>query len=164
MLLGRVTGTLVASRKDEGLAGQKFLVVREIGVDGKETGGHVVAADSVGAGVGEVVLWASGSAARQSRKPRSCSGGSSKSDSRAVAPPESTNRLYVQCDSSGLFSANFAAYQFMPFWRKRLIAVASARRICNSPARVCGAHALAARLRRHASRSSAAAACVSRAG
>ena len=65
MLLGRVAGTLVASRKDEGLQGQKFLVVRELGVDGKEVGGHVVAADSVGAGVGEVVLWASGSSARQ---------------------------------------------------------------------------------------------------
>ena len=36
MLLGRVAGTLVASRKDKGLQGQKFLVVREIGTDGKE--------------------------------------------------------------------------------------------------------------------------------
>ena len=65
MLLGRVAGTLVASRKDEGLSGQKILVVRELGVDGTETGGHVVAVDSVGAGVGDVVLWASGSSARQ---------------------------------------------------------------------------------------------------
>ena len=55
MLLGLVAGTLVASRKDEGLHGQKFLVVRELGVDGAETGSQVVAADSVGAGVGEVV-------------------------------------------------------------------------------------------------------------
>jgi len=70
MLLGRVTGTLVASRKDEGLRGQKFLVVRELGVDGKETGGHVVAADSVGAGGGEMVLWASGSSARQTEYTR----------------------------------------------------------------------------------------------
>jgi microcompartment protein CcmK/EutM len=70
MLLGRVAGTLVASRKDEGLQGQKFLVVRELGVDGKDTGGHVVAADSVGAGVGEVVLWASGSSARQTEYTR----------------------------------------------------------------------------------------------
>ena len=70
MLLGTVAGTLVASRKDEGLTGQKFLVVRELGVDGKETGGHVVAADSVGAGVGDVVLWASGSSARQTEYTR----------------------------------------------------------------------------------------------
>jgi microcompartment protein CcmK/EutM len=65
MLLGRVAGTLVASRKDEGLSGQRFLVIRELGTDGEETGSHVVAVDSVGAGVGEVVLWASGSSARQ---------------------------------------------------------------------------------------------------
>ena len=65
MLLGRIAGTLVASRKDEGLTGQKFLLVRELGVDAKETGGHVVAADSVGAGLDDVVLWASGSSARQ---------------------------------------------------------------------------------------------------
>jgi len=56
MLLGRVAGTLVASRKDEGLAGQKLLVVRQLDVDGTETGGHVIAVDGVGAGVGEVVL------------------------------------------------------------------------------------------------------------
>ena len=70
MLLGRVAGTLVASRKDEGFVGQKFLVLREVGVDGKETGGHVVAVDSVGAGVGEIVLWASGSSARQTEATR----------------------------------------------------------------------------------------------
>jgi microcompartment protein CcmK/EutM len=70
MLLGRVVGTLVASRKDEGLEGLRFLVVRELGVDGQEIGGQVVAADSVGAGVGEVVLWASGSSARQTEHTR----------------------------------------------------------------------------------------------
>lgn len=65
MLLARVTGTLVASRKDEGLAGQKLLVLRQMDVAGKEGGGYVVAVDSVGAGVGEVVLYATGSSARQ---------------------------------------------------------------------------------------------------
>ncbi|MEM7355392.1 MAG: EutN/CcmL family microcompartment protein [Acidobacteriota bacterium] len=65
MILGRVIGTLVANRKDEGLAGQKLLLVRNIGVDGKDGTGFVVAVDSVGAGEGEVVLYASGSSARQ---------------------------------------------------------------------------------------------------
>ena len=65
MLLGRVAGTLVASRKEETLAGLKFLVVRQLDVDNEETGGYVVAADAVGAGVGEVVLYATGSSARQ---------------------------------------------------------------------------------------------------
>ncbi len=74
MLLGRVIGTLVASRKDEGLTGQTFLLVRQLAVDGKETGGYVVAIDSVGAGPGEVVLFATGSSARQtvSTKDRPC--------------------------------------------------------------------------------------------
>ncbi len=70
MLLGRVSGTLVASRKDPGLEGQKLLVLRQLDVDGSETGGHVVAVDGVGAGVGDVVLWASGSSARQTEATR----------------------------------------------------------------------------------------------
>ena len=65
MLLGRVAGTLVASRKEETLEGLKFLVVRQLDVDNEETGGYVVAADAVGAGVGEIVLYATGSSARQ---------------------------------------------------------------------------------------------------
>ena len=65
MLLGRVAGTLVASQKEENLEGLKFLVVRQLDVDNEETGGYVVAADAVGAGVGEVVLYATGSSARQ---------------------------------------------------------------------------------------------------
>jgi microcompartment protein CcmK/EutM len=65
MHLGRVAGTLVASRKEELLEGMKFLVVRQIGVDNEETGGYVVAVDAVGAGVDEVVMYASGSSARQ---------------------------------------------------------------------------------------------------
>lgn len=70
MLIGRVAGTVVASRKDPGLAGQKLLVVRQLDVDGSETGGHVVAVDGVGAGVDDVVLWASGSSARQTEATR----------------------------------------------------------------------------------------------
>ena len=65
MLLGRVTGTVVASRKEELMEGMKFLLVRQIDVDDQPTGGYVVAVDAVGAGVGEVVLYASGSSARQ---------------------------------------------------------------------------------------------------
>ena len=70
MLLGRVTGTLVASRKEERLEGLKFLLVRQIDIDGQETGGYVVANDAVGAGVGEVVLYATGSSARQTESTR----------------------------------------------------------------------------------------------
>ena len=65
MLLGKVVGTLVATRKEPSMEGFKFLVLRQIDVDGKEVGGYVVAVDAVGAGVEEVVLYATGSAARQ---------------------------------------------------------------------------------------------------
>ncbi len=65
MLLGRVTGTVVASQKEPLMDGMTFLVVRQLGVDNQETGGYVVAIDAVGAGVGEVVMYASGSSARQ---------------------------------------------------------------------------------------------------
>jgi microcompartment protein CcmK/EutM len=74
VLLGRVAGTLVASRKEETLEGLKFLVIKQIDVEESETGGYVVAADSVGAGIGEVVLYATGSSARQTTmtKDRPC--------------------------------------------------------------------------------------------
>lgn len=65
MLLARVAGTLVATRKEPSMAGLKFLVLRQLDVDDTETGGYVVAADAVGAGVGEVVMYATGSSARQ---------------------------------------------------------------------------------------------------
>jgi microcompartment protein CcmK/EutM len=65
MLLGKIVGTLVATRKDEKLQGLKFFIVRQIDVEGHETGAYVVAADAVGAGVGEVVMYATGSSARQ---------------------------------------------------------------------------------------------------
>jgi len=67
MLLGKVVGTLVASRKEASLEGLKFLVLKQLDLEGKETGGYRVAADAVGAGLGEVVLYATGSAARQTK-------------------------------------------------------------------------------------------------
>lgn len=65
MLLGKVVGTLVASRKEPSMEGFKFLVLRQVDVSGEDTEGYVVAVDAVGAGVDEIVLYATGSAARQ---------------------------------------------------------------------------------------------------
>jgi ethanolamine utilization protein EutN/carbon dioxide concentrating mechanism protein CcmL len=65
MLIGRVVGNVVASQKAESLEGLKFLVVREMNFDAEEVDGYVVAADAVGAGLGDVVLYATGSSARQ---------------------------------------------------------------------------------------------------
>jgi microcompartment protein CcmK/EutM len=60
-----VTGTVVASKKEPLMDGLTLLVVRQIGVDNTDGNGYVVAVDAVGAGIGEVVMYASGSSARQ---------------------------------------------------------------------------------------------------
>ena len=65
MLFGTVVGQVWATRKDEALVGMTFLIVRETALDGTPTATFVVAADSVGAGVGETVLVAQGSSGRQ---------------------------------------------------------------------------------------------------
>ncbi len=77
MQLGRIVGTVIATQKDEKLEGLRLHVVKNLAtkdgglVDGS---GMVVAIDSVGAGVGEVVLYATGSSARQTAatKDRPC--------------------------------------------------------------------------------------------
>jgi len=68
MRLGKIVGTLVASQKQDSLIGLRFMLVKDVDSNGKETGGHVVAADTVGAGIGEYVLVASGSSARQTEQ------------------------------------------------------------------------------------------------
>ena len=65
MLFGRVVGTVVSTRKDPRLEGLKFQLVAVMNSRGRPAKGYVVAVDAVGAGQGEVVLFATGSAARQ---------------------------------------------------------------------------------------------------
>ena len=65
MVLGRVVGTVVSTRKEKEIEGLKLLVVQACDTSGKPQRGIAVCADAVGAGVGEVVLYASGSSARQ---------------------------------------------------------------------------------------------------
>ena len=67
MNLAVVLGTVVATRKEPSLEGLKFLLLGQLGPDGAPTGGTVVAADAVGAGIGEKVLFATGSSARQTK-------------------------------------------------------------------------------------------------
>jgi len=64
MVLGKVIGSVWATRKDEKLKTLKFLVVRYLNYDLTLKDGFVVAVDAVGAGAGETVLVASGSSAR----------------------------------------------------------------------------------------------------
>ncbi|MGD9487056.1 MAG: EutN/CcmL family microcompartment protein [Calditrichaceae bacterium] len=66
MILGKVVGTIWATRKDEKLVGLKLLIVRHVELDFSLKNTYVVAADSVGAGAGEIVLITTGSSARQS--------------------------------------------------------------------------------------------------
>ena len=65
MKLARVVGTVVATRKDPKLDGLKFFLLEDLDGSLRSKGSVVVAIDSVGCGVGEVVLYASGSSARQ---------------------------------------------------------------------------------------------------
>ena len=65
MFLGKVIGTVWSTKKDEKLVGVKFLIVRKLDLELNEKNDFVVAVDSVGAGVSEIVLVATGSSSRQ---------------------------------------------------------------------------------------------------
>jgi microcompartment protein CcmK/EutM len=64
MILARVAGTVVATRKDSRLEGKKLLILRPVSPEGKPEAGYVVAVDTVGAGNRELVIAVSGSSAR----------------------------------------------------------------------------------------------------
>ncbi len=64
MILARVVGTVVATRKDPRLEGKKLLILKPITPDRKDESNYVVAVDTVGAGFRETVLAVSGSSAR----------------------------------------------------------------------------------------------------
>ena len=64
MILARVVGTVVATRKDPRLEGFKLLIVKPVSPEGKDEAGYVVAVDTVSAGAGERVITVSGSSAR----------------------------------------------------------------------------------------------------
>ena len=72
MLLARIVGTVVATRKDERLVSSKLLIARPIDPAGKPEGSYLVAVDTVDAGVGETVLIVSGSSARMASGLKDC--------------------------------------------------------------------------------------------
>ena len=63
MIVGKVVGSIVSTRKNENLIGNKFMIVEPVS-SMKAEGGTLVAIDNIGAGIGEYVLVACGSAAR----------------------------------------------------------------------------------------------------
>lgn len=72
MILGRMMGSVVATRKDERLHGRKLLLVRQISPEGKDESGYLVAIDTVGAGFKETVLVVTGSSARMASGCKDC--------------------------------------------------------------------------------------------
>jgi ethanolamine utilization protein EutN len=72
MLLARVVGTVVATRKDPRLVSNKLMIARPMDPRGKPEGGYLVAVDTVDAGVGETVLIVSGSSARMASGMKDC--------------------------------------------------------------------------------------------
>jgi microcompartment protein CcmK/EutM len=72
MLLARIVGTVVATRKDPRLVSTKLMLVRPVDPKGKLEGNHLIAVDTVDAGVGETVLIVSGSSARMASGMKDC--------------------------------------------------------------------------------------------
>ena len=72
MLLAKIVGTVVATRKDPRLVSSKLLVVRPMDPRGTAEGNYLVAIDTVDAGVGETVLVVSGSSARMASGLKDC--------------------------------------------------------------------------------------------
>lgn len=64
MYTGVIIGTVVATRKDERLVGNKLLVTQPMNIDQKPIGEPLIAVDTVGAGIGEHVIYTKGTAAR----------------------------------------------------------------------------------------------------
>jgi microcompartment protein CcmK/EutM len=67
VLLARIVGTVVATRKDPRLEGKKLLICRLIDPDGKDEKGYIIAVDTVHAGFREEVLIVQGSSARMAQ-------------------------------------------------------------------------------------------------
>ncbi len=72
MIIGRIIGTVVCTRKDDRLIPFKLLVVQPLDPDGKPYGNYLVAVDTVDAGASERVLVVSGSSARMTTTTKDC--------------------------------------------------------------------------------------------
>ena len=72
MILAKIVGTVVATRKDERLVASKLLIARPLDPSGKPDGNYLVAIDTVDAGFGETVLIVSGSSARMAAGLKEC--------------------------------------------------------------------------------------------
>lgn len=72
MILGRVVGTVVATRKDERLLGSKLLVVQTQDLQGRAEAAYMICVDTVDAGANDRVLVVTGSSARMASGLKDC--------------------------------------------------------------------------------------------
>lgn len=68
MQIGKIIGTVVATRKDERLIGTKLMITQPLDLDLSPKGEPLIAVDTVGAGIGELVLYVKGTAGRIAAK------------------------------------------------------------------------------------------------
>jgi len=66
--LGRIIGTVVATRKDEKLVGTKLMITQPLNIDLQPKSEPIIAVDTVGAGIGELILYVTGTASRIAAK------------------------------------------------------------------------------------------------
>jgi ethanolamine utilization protein EutN len=64
LFLGRIIGTVVATRKDEKLVGTKLMITQPLDIELQPKSDPIIAVDTVGAGIGELIIYVRGSAAR----------------------------------------------------------------------------------------------------
>lgn len=64
MRIGKVIGTVVATRKDEKLTGTKLMITQPLDIDLEPKGDPIVSVDTVGSGIGELVIFVTGAASR----------------------------------------------------------------------------------------------------
>ena len=72
MFIGKIIGTVVATRKDPKLQGRKLLIIRPLDEKLKEKKDYIVAVDTVSAGYKELVLVVEGSSARMAEGMKDC--------------------------------------------------------------------------------------------
>lgn len=68
MQIGKVVGTVVATKKDDSLVGSKLMITQPLDFRKKADGKPIIAVDTVGAGIGEIVIYTEGTAARNAAK------------------------------------------------------------------------------------------------
>lgn len=90
MLLGKVIGTVVSTRKNDNLIGNKFMIIESL-EQMKDGGRRLVAVDQVGAGIGDLVLVALGSAARMEMSAQN-----SSVDAAIVGIVDNPDEIYIR--------------------------------------------------------------------